>query len=150
MRSYIFEQRQRLALPASHAFEFFADARNLQSITPPWLSFSVRNAGPIEMRPGALIDYRLRLHGLPVRWRTLISVWEPPVRFIDLQIKGPYAHWEHTHTFEPVGDQAVVIVDRVRYALPLGPLGAIAHELLVRRDVEHIFEFRQRALAKSL
>ena len=143
MRSYTFEQCQRLALPASQAFEFFADARNLQSITPPWLSFSVSNAG-------ALIDYRLRLHGLPVRWRTLISVWERPARFIDLQIKGPYAHWEHTHTFEPVGEQAVVIGDRVRYALPLGPLGAIAHEPFLRRDVEHIFEFRQRALEKRL
>ena len=80
---------------------------------------------------GALIDYQLRLHGLPVCWRTLISVWEPPVRFIDLQIKGPYAHWEHSHTFEPVGEQAVVIGDRVRYALPLGPLGAIARELFI-------------------
>jgi ligand-binding SRPBCC domain-containing protein len=150
VRSHVFEQHQRLELPAPHAFAFFSDARNLEAITPPWLRFAVLHAGPIEMRPGALIDYRLTLHGLPLRWRTRIAVWEPPAKFVDVQVEGPYAQWEHTHTFAPAGERAVVIGDRVRYALPLGPLGAIAHRLFVRRDVERIFAFRRRALAERL
>ena len=102
------------------------------------------------MRPGTVIDYRLRLHGVPVRWRTRIEVWDPPRRFVDVQLHGPYALWEHTHTFEPDGDGAVVIRDRVRYALPLGPLGRIAHAVFVRRDVERIFDHRRDAVAARL
>jgi ligand-binding SRPBCC domain-containing protein len=150
MRIHVFEQRQRLELPASETFAFFSDARNLEAITPPWLRFSILQATRFQMCSGAVIDYRLTLHGLPLRWRTRISLWEPPVRFIDVQVKGPYAHWEHTHTFEPAGERAVVISDRVRYALPLGPLGAIAHRLFVRRDIERIFAFRHRTLAERL
>jgi ligand-binding SRPBCC domain-containing protein len=143
-----FERRQRLALPAERAFAFFADARNLEAITPPWLAFEVLGAD--ELREGALIDYRLRLHRVPLRWRTRIAVWDPPVRFVDVQLRGPYALWEHTHTFERAGDEAVIVRDRVRYALPFGPLGALAHRLFVRRDIERIFAFRQRALAERL
>ncbi len=100
------------------------------------------------MRLGTLIDYRLRLHRVPVRWRTRIEAWEPPIRFVDVQVRGPYALWEHTHTFEPAGEDSVVISDRVRYALPLGRLGEVAHELFVRRDLERIFEFRANAVAR--
>jgi ligand-binding SRPBCC domain-containing protein len=150
VRIHVFEQRQRLELPAEQAFAFFADARNLEAITPPWLRFSLLAEDPVEMREGALIDYRLRLHGLPIRWRTRITVWEPPRRFVDVQVSGPYAHWEHTHCFEAARDDEVVIRDRVRYVLPLGPLGEIAHALLVRRDVERIFAYRRLALAKRL
>jgi ligand-binding SRPBCC domain-containing protein len=102
------------------------------------------------MRTGTLIDYRLRLHGVPVRWRTRIEAWEPPERFVDVQVRGPYALWEHTHTFEPDGAHAVVIRDRVRYALPFGPLGRLAHALFVRRDLERIFDHRRRAVAYAL
>jgi hypothetical protein len=143
-----FERRQRLQLPAERAFAFFADAHNLEAITPPWLAFEVLSAD--ELREGALIEYRLRLHRVPLRWRTRIAVWDPPVRFVDVQLRGPYALWEHTHTFERAGDEAVIVRDRVRYALPFGPLGSLAHRLFVRRDIERIFAFRQRALAERL
>ena len=115
------------------AFAFYADARNLEAITPPWLGFRVTTPGEIEMRAGTLIDYRLKLHGIPVRWRTRIEAWDPPHRFVDAQIRGPYSLWEHTHSFEPDGPGAVTIADRVRYALPLGPLGALAHTAFVRQ-----------------
>ena len=147
---HVLERSQRIELPATDAFEFFADARNLERITPDWLGFEIATPGTVEMRPGALIDYRLRLRGIPLRWRTRIDVWEPPRRFVDLQLRGPYSLWEHSHTFIPDGDEAVVIADRVRYALPLGPLGELAHRLLVRRDLERIFEHRRNSVAQLL
>jgi ligand-binding SRPBCC domain-containing protein len=147
---YILERRQRLELPLQRAFEFYAEARNLAVITPPWMGFEVITPGPIEMRPGALIDYRMKLHGVPLRWRTRIDVWEPPVRFIDVQVRGPYALWEHTHTFEPDGEHAVLIGDRVRYSIPLGPLGQIAHAAFVKRDLKRVFDYRERAVAERL
>lgn len=149
-REHLLERAQRLELPAERAFEFFADSRNLELITPPWLGFRVVTPERVEMRPGALIEYRLKLRGVPVRWRTRIEVWEPPRRFVDIQLRGPYSFWEHTHTFEPDGDSAVVIRDQVRYALPLGLVGRIAHAAFVRRDLERIFDYRQRAVAEQL
>jgi ligand-binding SRPBCC domain-containing protein len=149
-RVHVLERSQRLELPAHEAFAFYADARNLEAITPPWLGFRVVTPGPIAMRRGALIDYRLKLHGVPVRWRTRIAAWEPPLRFVDVQLSGPYALWEHTHSFAPDGRDAVVIGDRVRYALGFGPLGALAHALFVRRDLERIFDHRRDAVAAQL
>ena len=145
-RVHVLERSQRLARPVEGAFAFYADALNLEAITPPWLGFRVATRYPIEMREGALIEYRLRLHGLPIRWLTRIEVWDPPRRFVDVQLRGPYALWEHTHTFEPAED-GVVIRDRVRYALPLGPLGSLAHALFVRRDLRRIFDYRAEQLA---
>ena len=150
MRFHVLERRQRVEVPADRAFAFFADARNLEAITPPWLRFRVLTRGAITMRRGTLIDYRLRLHGLPLRWRTRIEDWEPPRRFVDVQLRGPYAVWVHTHTFEPAGAGAVVIADRVRYALPFGRLGELARALVVRRDLERIFDYRSRAIAGRL
>lgn len=150
MKVHLLECRQRLALPAASAFAFYADALNLEAITPPWLAFRVATAGPIVMDAGAVIDYRMRLHGVPIRWRTRIETWEPPHRFVDVQLRGPYALWEHTHTFEPSGDDAVVIRDRVRYSLPFGMLGGLAHSVFVRRDLERIFDYRRRAVAEKL
>jgi ligand-binding SRPBCC domain-containing protein len=146
---FVLERAQRVALPVEQSFAFYAEARNLEAITPPWLGFRVLTPGAIAMREGTLIDYRLRLHGLPLRWRTRIAVWEPPARFVDVQVRGPYALWEHTHTFTAVGD-GTEIRDRVRYALPLGPLGRLAHSLFVRRDLERIFDFRAAAVVGSL
>ena len=149
-RVYVLERTQRLELPLQRAFEFYAQARNLAAITPPWMGFEVITPGPIEMRPGALIDYRLKLHGVPLRWRTRIDVWEPPARFIDVQVRGPYALWEHTHTFERDGEHAVLIGDRVRYSIPLGWLGRMAHAAFVKRDLKRIFDYRERAVAERL
>lgn len=149
MREHVLEREQRLPGPPERVFEFFADARKLEAITPPWLRFRVVTAGEIEMREGALIDYRLRLHGFPVRWRTRIEEWEPGRRFADVQLSGPYRLWHHTHTFERDGD-ATVARDRVRYALPLGPLGSLAHAAFVRRDLERIFDFRVEAVRRAL
>jgi ligand-binding SRPBCC domain-containing protein len=150
MTVHVLERRQRVPVPAERAFAFFSDARNLEAITPPWLRFRVLTPGAIEMRPDALIEYRLRLHGIPLSWLTRIEVWEPPHRFVDVQLRGPYALWEHTHTFEPAGEDAVVISDRVRYALPFGRLGELARRLFVRRDLDRIFDHRMRAVAGRL
>jgi ligand-binding SRPBCC domain-containing protein len=149
-RIHTLEREQLVELPRQRAFEFYGDALNLEAITPPWLAFEVTTPGPIAMGPGARIDYRLKFHGVPVRWRTRIESWEPPDRFVDIQVSGPYALWEHTHEFEPAGEGAVLIRDRVRYALPLGPLGELAHRLFVRRDVERIFDYRREAVATRL
>jgi ligand-binding SRPBCC domain-containing protein len=103
------------------------------------------------MGAGTLLEYRLRLHGFPIRWQTRIETWEPPLRFTDTQARGPYSLWEHTHVFEPdAGGRTCTIHDRVRYAIPYGPLGALAHRLFVRRDLERIFDFRRDALAAYL
>jgi ligand-binding SRPBCC domain-containing protein len=149
-RVHLLEREQRVEFPIEQAFEFYGDARNLERITPPWLGFEVTTPGPIEMGVGTLIEYRLRLHRVPVRWRTRIEAWEPPRRFVDAQVKGPYSLWEHTHTFEEDGPGATVIRDRVRYSIPFGPLGELANRLLVRRDLRRIFDYRREAVAREL
>jgi ligand-binding SRPBCC domain-containing protein len=150
MRVHVLERSQRVELPPAEAFAFYADPANLEPLTPPWLHFSLTSASDGELRAGTRLAYRLRLHGVPIRWRSLIESWNPPQGFVDVQLKGPYALWEHTHTFEPAGEGATVIHDRVRYAIPLGPIGDLAHRLFVRRDLERIFDFRGEALARIL
>ena len=140
------EREQRLPGTPAEVFPFFADARNLEAITPPLLRFRVRTRGPITMDAGTLLRYRLRLHGVPVGWTTVIADWEPPHRFVDVQVRGPYALWHHTHTFAPDGDGGTLMRDVVRYAIGFGPLGELAHRLLVRRDLEAIFDFRSRTV----
>lgn len=137
-----------LVLPRSldEVFSFFADAHNLQAITPPWLKFEVLTPAPIAMKVGTLIDYRITVHGLPLRWRTEISEWDPPRRFVDVQLRGPYALWHHTHTFEETSS-GTLCHDRVRY-WPRG--GAIIDWLFVRRDVERIFSYRTARLKELL
>ncbi len=149
-RVHILERQQQVDLPIERAFAFYGDAFNLEAITPPWLGFEVTTPAPIEMRAGTLLDYRLRLHRVPVRWQTRIEAWEPPHRFVDVQVRGPYALWEHTHEFESAGEGATTIRDRVRYALPLGPLGDLARRLFVRRDVERIFDYRREAVTEVM
>ncbi len=126
----------------SEVFRFFADAGNLQTITPPGLKFEVLTPAPVVLRPGTLIDYRITVHGLPIRWRTEIAEWDPPHQFVDVQLRGPYTLWRHTHTFEE-SDGGTLCRDRVRYR-PRG--GALVHWLFVRRDVERIFQYRQQRL----
>jgi ligand-binding SRPBCC domain-containing protein len=150
VRVHLLERSQRVEVPIERAFAFYGDERNLEPLTPPWLHFEVTTPRPISMAAGTLLEYRLRLHGVPIRWRTRIDAWEPPSRFTDFQEKGPYALWEHTHTFEPDGEAATVIHDRVRYAIPYGPLGGLAHRLFVRHDLERIFDYRRDAVAASI
>jgi len=135
------EREQFLPHPVEKVFPFFADARNLERITPAQLGFRVVGDEAIEMRVGTLIQYRLRLHGLPVDWLTRIEEWEPDTRFVDNQLVGPYRLWHHTHTFESQ-DGGTLMRDSVRYAMPLWPLGELAIPL-VRRDLASIFDFRR-------
>ncbi|HOW64290.1 MAG TPA: SRPBCC family protein [Candidatus Paceibacterota bacterium] len=139
-----FESELWLPLPPAALFPFFADAANLDAITPPWLHFRIITPQPIPMRAGTLIDYRLRVRGFPLRWRTRINTWEPPVRFVDEQLHGPYRLWIHEHTFTP-HNQGTLARDHVQYAVPLDLL---VHHWLVRPDIERIFRFRSEALEK--
>lgn len=131
-------------LPLEQVFDVFSDAMQLERITPPWLHFSVLTPRPIEMREGALLDYRLYLHRVPINWRTEIAVWEPPYRFVDQQLRGPYKRWYHEHTFLESNGQTIV-KDNVHY-IPRG--GRWVHKWLIQPDLEKIFRFRQDALAK--
>ena len=146
MRSHVLEREQTLALDPERAFEFFADARNLERITPPWLRFRVVTPGEIVMRAGTLIEYRLVLHRIPVRWLTRIETWEPPTRFVDRQLRGPYALWEHSHSFEPVAG-GTLVRDRIRYRIGFGILGGLAQLLVVRRDLDRIFDYRREQVS---
>lgn len=148
MRIHRLEREQSLPHPVEDVFAFFADARNLERLTPPLLRFEVLTPGPIDMRPGALIEYRLRLHGVGVDWLTRIEEWEPGVRFVDMQLAGPYRLWHHTHTFKRCGS-GTLMRDTVRYALPAWPLGELARPL-VRRDLDRIFAFRRDNVVRLL
>ncbi|MDQ3849386.1 MAG: SRPBCC family protein [Actinomycetota bacterium] len=150
MGVHILQREQRLPGAPAEVFAFFADARNLEAITPPWLGFRVLTPEPIAMRAGTRIRYELRVRRVPISWLTEIRLWEPPHRFLDAQLRGPYALWEHTHSFSPAGDGATIMRDVVRYALALGPLGALAHRLVVRRDLEAIFDFRAQTVSALL
>jgi ligand-binding SRPBCC domain-containing protein len=150
MRVHVLVREQVLDGPPSTVFPFFADARNLEAITPPLLRFRVVTPEPIAMGRGTLIDYRLRIHGVPVRWRTRIEEWVPDVRFVDAQVRGPYAIWHHTHEFAPTDDGRTRMRDTVRYAVGFGPFGALAQRLLVARDVAAIFDHRAAAIGPLL
>jgi ligand-binding SRPBCC domain-containing protein len=149
MAEHILRSELTIDLPRDEAFAFFADAGNLERITPPALNFHIITPQPIEITQGTLIDYRLRLRGLPIRWRTEISVWEPPFRFVDRQLRGPYRQWIHTHTFTELEASKTHIEDEVRYKLPLGPLGDLAH-FIVKAELARIFDFRQSKVKQLL
>jgi len=138
---HILKREQRLPGPPQAVFGFFADARNLEAITPPLLRFRVVTPESLVMDEGTLIRYRLRVHGVPVSWLTEIKEWEPPYRFVDEQLEGPYALWRHTHTFEGHGEETIMR-DVVRYRIGFGPLGVLANALSVRRDLDRIFDYR--------
>jgi ligand-binding SRPBCC domain-containing protein len=144
--SYRLERIQTIPRPLGEVFAFFSDATNLERITPGFLGFRILTPRPIAMAPGTLIDYELRFHGLPLRWRTRIESFEPESGFCDVQVRGPYRRWIHRHEFEAT-DSGTRMRDLVEYELPLGPLGLLAHALFVRRSLERIFDHRRDAVA---
>jgi ligand-binding SRPBCC domain-containing protein len=151
MKTYTLRREQVLPGTPDEVFPFFGEARNLEAITPPWLGFEVVTPEPVEMRVGTLIQYRLELHGIGVDWLTSIQAWEPGVRFVDTQVRGPYRLWHHTHDFRP-GDEAgtTVMTDTVRYAIGWGVAGEIAARAFVLRDVAAIFDYRATAVRDRL
>lgn len=142
MRTHTLFQQQLVRTPVAQVFEFFSRPENLERLTPPDLGFQILTPSPIAMKEGAVIDYTIKLAGVPLRWTTLITLYEPPNRFVDLQLRGPYSYWHHTHTFTETPD-GTLLTDEVQYALPFGLLGELMRELVVRRQLEHIF--RQRS-----
>ena len=146
MADYILESRLWIARPRPEVFAFFANPGNLPLVTPPWLRFRILSAPP-TLAAGAVLDYRVAWLGLPLRGRTFIREYDPPFRFVDVQVRGPYARWEHRHRFlEEDGETSVE--DRVTYRLPLGPFGRAAHALLVGRQLAAIWAYRRRRLGE--
>ncbi len=151
VHAHSLRREQRLPRSIDDVFAYFGDARNLEAITPPLLRFRVLTPGPIEMAAGTLIRYRLNVHRVPVGWLTAIREWDPPHRFVDEQLRGPYALWHHTHTFEAIEDGAATLMrDIVRYALPFGVVGELARRAFVARDIEAIFDYRAKRIRELL
>jgi ligand-binding SRPBCC domain-containing protein len=146
-RLHTLTMRQWLPLSPEELFPFYGDATNLERITPSFLRFRVVTPRPIVMGEGTMIDYEIRLHGIPVRWRTKITAWDPPHGFRDEQVRGPYVFWRHTHLFEGEGD-GTMTTDRVEYIVPGGVFAPWVHRLAVKDDVQSIFRYRGKVLAE--
>ncbi len=144
MKIRLLERTQIIPRSRSEVFAFFSDAFNLERITPPFLRFRILTPPPIKMAAGTVIEYRLRLFGTPIFWRTLIESWRPEESFVDSQTKGPYSLWRHTHLFEEISPGQTLMRDTVEYALPFGLAGRLAHSLFVRRWLDEIFDYRAR------
>jgi ligand-binding SRPBCC domain-containing protein len=144
IKIFDYEARIWLPKPREQIFEFFANPRNLDRLTPPWLRFEILTEDPIEMGAGTLLDYKLRIHGVPIHWQSEITVWEPPLKFVDRQTRGPYRSWLHSHAFL-CHKGGTIVEDSVRYA---APGGGIIQRLLVAPDLQRIFSYRHDILRK--
>lgn len=149
MSSYHFHCEIFVPQPIERVFDFFSRAENLGRITPRWLQFRMLTPPDVVLRPGTLLEYRLRIHGFPVRWRTRIEEWDPPHRFVDVQEHGPYRLWRHTHRFVETGE-GTKMTDDVEYALPFGILGRLVNRIQVARDVSAIFSYRSEQIPALL
>ena len=149
MAEHILKRDLTLDLPIEKVFEFFSDAANLERITPPELNFRITTPQPIDIKKGTLIDYKLKLRGIPITWQTLISEWNPPYSFVDEALKSPYKQWIHRHTFTENESGGTDIADEVRYRLPLEPFGDLMH-WYVRSELDYIFDFRQKSVMRIL
>ena len=145
MAEHLLERTQIIQRPQVEVFDFFADALNLERITPPELNFHIITPQPINLKKGALIDYQLKLHGFPITWRTEITQWNPPFDFIDSALKSPYKQWIHLHTFTAGKNGETIMKDLVRYRLPLEPLGDLSH-WYVKKELKYIFDYRYKAV----
>ncbi len=145
MAEHILERKQIINRPIKEVFDFFADAGNLERITPPELNFHITTPQPIDIKKGTLIEYKLKLRGIPVRWKTEITDWNPPHSFVDTALKSPYKQWIHLHTFEEGASGETIMKDRVRYRLPLEPLGNLAH-WYVKKELKYIFDYRRKVI----
>lgn len=146
---YHLERAQFFPKSREQLFPFFQDAHNLEAITPPFLNFRIMTPSPIDMKAGALIDYKLRLFLVPIRWRTIIERFEPPYLFVDRQLWGPFKLWRHLHKFYEV-EGGTLMIDRVDYQIPLGPIGRVAQNLFTRRTLDTIFDDRKHKLMEML
>ena len=142
MKTYWLRKSIWLPQQRTQVFDFFSNPGNLDRLTPAWLNFAILTPVTSQIKPGALLDYRLRIHGIPIGWQSEIAVWEPPHRFVDRQTKGPYSLWVHEHTFEE-RDNGTLVGDNVEYAVPGG---SIVQKFLVAPDLERIFNYRHKIL----
>jgi len=147
MTEHILTRELTIDSPIRQVFDFFADAGNLERITPPELKFQITTAQPINIKRGTLINYQLKLRGFPVKWQTVISEWNPPFEFVDEALKSPYKQWIHRHTFTEIETNKTLIKDEVKYRLPLEPFGDLAH-WFVRRELDYIFDYRRKVIGE--
>jgi len=145
MAEHILERKQIIERPLGEVFDFFADAGNLERITPPELQFHIITPQPIDIKKGALIDYRLKLRGIPVTWKTEITQWNPPLDFVDSALKSPYKQWIHLHRFTVGETGETIMEDVVRYRLPFEPFGDLAH-WYVKKELNYIFDYRYKVI----
>ena len=149
MKYYELKVKQFIKLPIEEVFNYFSNPANLQKITPTYLNFRIKNQLPLRMNKGQLFEYQLRVRGIPINWKSLISSYNPPYSFVDEQIKGPYSSWHHTHTFKEENG-GTSIFDEVKYSLPLGFIGGIINSIWVKRDLDSIFKYRRKMIEKTL
>lgn len=145
MSEHILERKQIINCPIKEVFDFFADAVNLERITPPELNFQITTPQPIDIKKGILIEYQLKLRGIPIKWKTEITEWNPPHSFVDTALKSPYKQWIHLHTFEEGKNGETIMRDKVRYRLPFEPFGDLAH-WYVKKELKYIFDYRYKVI----